>query len=402
MSKQLTVEQWLELFSIYKKSKSLCWKKLSEYKKVTIDTKKWFKKKIRKYMCHNEDMTILISKTGKSPKKNKGSGRPRKEQTKHEIWKEFIRDVGEDEIARIIGELMQEGDNKLSEKIKKIIRKTKLSSRKLETILNISKSKICYIRKKDFTASYKSRKNKWLQQMIEEIMKKYKYRIGRKPVAQIIYKEYGVRYSDRQIGRIMSENGIKCNIRKPRRSKESKNITANVNDIVLRDYDNVNHDFEIYATDVTYIPSTKDCHENHVYLSTIISHKTKEIVGWKLSKNNDLELVLDSFESIVNKQKNIIIHSDHGSVYSSKYFKNMLLKNDWIQSMSRVGNSLDNRVIEFWFSILKTELIYKLNISELNFCELENYISEFIDYYNNGRIQEKLNWMTPNQYRLNL
>ena len=107
MSKQLTVEQWLELFSIYKKSKSLCWEKLSEYKKVTIDTKKWFRKKIRKYMCHNEDMTILISKTGKSPKKNKGSGRPRKEQTKHEIWKEFIRDVGEDEIARIIGEKKQ-------------------------------------------------------------------------------------------------------------------------------------------------------------------------------------------------------------------------------------------------------------------------------------------------------
>ena len=137
----------------------------------------------------------------------------------------------------------------------------------------------------------------------------------------------------------MSENGIKCNIHKPRRSKESKNITANVKDIVLRDYDNVNHDFEIYATDVTYIPSTKDCYENHVYLSTIISHKkTEEIVGWKLSKNNDLELILDSFESIVNKQKNIIIHSDHGSAYSSKNFKNMLLKNDWIQSMSRIGN----------------------------------------------------------------
>ena len=53
---------------------------------------------------------------------------------------------------------MEDGDNKLSEKIKKIIRKTKLSSRKLETILNISKSKICHIRKKDFTVSYKNRK----------------------------------------------------------------------------------------------------------------------------------------------------------------------------------------------------------------------------------------------------
>ena len=59
----------------------------------------------------------------------------------------------------------------------------------------------------------------------------------------------------------------------------------------------------------------------------------------------------------------------------------------------------DNKVVEFSLSILKTELIYNLNIKKMSFKELENEIANFIDYYNNVRIQEKLNWMAPSQYR---
>ena len=80
----------------------------------------------------------------------------------------------------------------------------------------------------------------------------------------------------------------------------------------------------------------------------------------------------------------------------------MLKKHHWTQSMSRVGNALDNRVVEFWFSILKTELIYNLNTKKISFKELENEIANFIDYYNNVRIQEKLNWMTPIEYKNHL
>ena len=76
-------------------------------------------------------------------------------------------------------------------------------------------------------------------------------------------------------------------------------------------------------------------------------------------------------------------------------FTEMLKKHNWTQSMSRVWNPLDNEEFEFWFSILKTELIYKLNIKQMTFNELENEIDDFIDYYNNVKIQEKLNWMTP-------
>ena len=58
-----------------------------------------------------------------------------------------------------------------------------------------------------------------------------------------------------------------------------------------------------------------------------------------------------------------------------------------------------NKKIEFWFSILKTELIYNLNTKKISFKELENKIVNFINYYNNVKIQEKLNWMILIEYK---
>lgn len=399
MSKHLTLEQWIKLFEIYENDRNLCWFELSKFKKITRWSQEWFSKKYTMFICNNKDMNVLMSKTGKSPKKGKGVGRPKNSKNKHTIWKEFLRDIGEDEIAKIIGELVDEENEGVIKKIKQIINKTKMSSRKLESILHISKSKICYLRKNAPLKSHSNRKNEWLKNVVYEIFRKRKNRVGRKQISRIILKKYGILYSDRHIGRIMAENYIKCEIRKARRQKEFKNTNVIVENIVLRDYDNIKHDNEIFATDVTYIPATKDCNQNHVFLSAIISHKTKEIVGWKLSKTNDTRLVLDSFQNLITKQiKNVIVHSDHGLAYSSLLFSNMLAKNNWTQSMSRVGNSLDNRVIEFWFSILKTELIYNLNIKEMSFNELEEIIKNFIEYYNNVRMQEKLLWMTPSEY----
>ncbi len=64
------------------------------------------------------------------------------------------------------------------------------------------------------------------------------------------------------------------------------------------------------------------------------------------------------------------------------------MSKQWAQSMSRIIDLLDNHVIEFWFSILKTELIYNLNIAQMTFNQLENEINNFIDYYNDVRIQK--------------
>ena len=65
------------------------------------------------------------------------------------------------------------------------------------------------------------------------------------------------------------------------------------------------------------------------------------------------------------------------------------------QSMSRKGNCLDNAVMENFFGLFKTELLYLQD-----FDSLEHFKAELIDYlyyYNNRRI--KLKGLTPAQHR---
>ena len=401
MSKQLKPKQWIKLFRIYESlGTPSIWIEYKKYKKVTNSAKTWFIIKYRKFLKSGRNMNALISMSGKSSKKGSKAGRPKNPGTKHEIWKEFIKEVGDDELANLLDDLIEDGDDKLVERVKKIVKKkSKLSSRKIAKILNLSKSTVCNFRNNKTAKNTQKSDRQSFREAICEIFTRSGFRYGRRPIARILFTDYKCTLSDRQVGRIMNENGLFCKIREARKIPEIKNIHANFNDLVLRDYDNLFHDIEILATDVTYILAPYDAKENNVYLSVIISHKTKEIIGWKLSMCNDATLVIDSFSAIKNKPLKAIVHSDHGACYTSKAFTDMLLENHWIQSMSRVGNSLDNRVVEFWFSIFKTELIYKLDIKHMSFKELEQAIANYIDYYNNVRIQQKLNWNSPIQYK---
>ena len=143
--------------------------------------------------------------------------------------------------------------------------------------------------------------------------------------------------------------------------KELKNTKVDINNLVLRDFDNKNLKHEIIAKDVTYLLRTWGAKQNHLYLSVTISHKTKEILGQKLLMNNDVKLIIHSFDSIKSKTKNVIVYLDHGAYYASSVFTETLKKHHWTHLMSRVRNSFDNKEFEFWFSIFKTELIYNLN-----------------------------------------
>ena len=93
---------------------------------------------------------------------------------------------------------------------------------------------------------------------------------------------------------------------------------------------------------------------------------------------------------------------------TSKLDNNSFLKKGllsfYVKTMSTV-NVKNYRLVRqtchwTWFSILKTELIYNLNIAQMTFNKLENEINNFIDYYNDIRKQEKLNWMSLSEYKI--
>ncbi|MBQ5500759.1 MAG: DDE-type integrase/transposase/recombinase, partial [Mycoplasmataceae bacterium] len=360
MSKQLKPEQWLELFNIYETfgTKAL-WYKYATYKEIKKNTKYLFFKKYKKFLYHNRDMNTLISMTGKAPKKGTKSGRPKNSKDKIEIWKEFMDKIGKDEVANIFKKMVDDGNEDFIDTIKEIIKKkSELSSRKMACILGISKSSICNLRSwKEKSPNKRKLKKQKLANMIYDILVEHSFRLGREPIAQIMLKKYGISISGRQVGRIMRENHLSCEIRVARKISERKDTAAMIPDLVKRDYDNKNHNQIIRASDVTYITGTYDAPQNFVYLSVIINHRTKEIESWELSMYNDAKLIIDSFTAIKHKLAGSIVHTDHGADYTSKSYQSMLSQCHAIQSMSRVGNSLDNRDIEFWFSIFKTELI---------------------------------------------
>lgn len=152
--------------------------------------------------------------------------------------------------------------------------------------------------------------------------------------------------------------------RKKRKVSEQKNTKTKFADLVKRNY-NPQED-TIIATDVSYIPAKTE--QNNLYLSVAISHKTKLVEAWKLSNENDTKLVVETITDL--KRENFILHSNHGTQYSTQEVQNKLNEMKAKTSMSRVGNSLDNREVEYFFSCLKGEYLNHIKTKSMNYDEI--------------------------------
>ena len=103
-----------------------------------------------------------------------------------------------------------------------------------------------------------------------------------------------------------------------------------------------------------------------------------------------------AFENLPNGT-GLILHSDQGWQYQNKYYRQMLKQKGIRQSMSRKGNCLDNAVMENFFGLLKSELLYLQQFQSMEHFKQE--LVEYLDYYNNHRIKAKLKGLPPAIYR---
>ena len=126
-----------------------------------------------------------------------------------------------------------------------------------------------------------------------------------------------------------------------------------------------------------------------------------EIVSYNISEHPVLGQVLDMLDKAFVKipdNTNLILHSDQGWQYQHKQYQNRLKEKGVIQSMSRKGNCLDNSIMENFFGLLKSELLYLREFESLE--EFRDELEKYIDYYNNQRIKSKLKGLSPVQYRI--
>ena len=137
-----------------------------------------------------------------------------------------------------------------------------------------------------------------------------------------------------------------------------------------------------------------------LYFSSILDLCSENLVSCMISDRPVLGMVTSmlekAFETISDGAK-LILHSDQVRQYQHKYYQGLLEAKDIRQSMSRKGNRLYNAVMENFFGLLKTELLYLQGFDSLEHFEKE--LIEYLDYYNNCRIKLKLKGLTPAQHR---
>ena len=138
-----------------------------------------------------------------------------------------------------------------------------------------------------------------------------------------------------------------------------------------------------------------------LYLSPILDMYNGEIVSYSISNAPVLNQVMDMLDKAFAKipdNTQLIFHSDQGWQYQHKAYQQRLKDKGIRQSMSRKGNCLDNAVMENFFGLLKSELLYLREFSSLEEFQIE--LEKYIDYYNNKRIKSKLKGLSPVQYRI--
>ena len=143
-----------------------------------------------------------------------------------------------------------------------------------------------------------------------------------------------------------------------------------------------------WVTDISYI-HTK---EGVLYLSMIRDLYDNSIVAYKTATQQTVNLVLDTIRLAMKKEKKKVaaelqLHSDQGTQYASQAYFELTKSYGIIPSMSRKGNPYDNAMAENFFSILKTECIYRHKPK--TFREANELLDRYIHFYNYERIQNK-------------
>ena len=150
-----------------------------------------------------------------------------------------------------------------------------------------------------------------------------------------------------------------------------------------------------WVTDISYIKTG----QGTLYLSVIRDLYDNSIVAYKTGTKQNINLVLSTIKTAKRKEKvtaELQLHSDQGFQYTSQAYFKLTQSYGITPSMSRRGNPYDNALAENFFSILKTECIYRVKLK--TYEEARLLIAEYIHFYNHQRIQFKTK-LTPLELR---
>lgn len=219
---------------------------------------------------------------------------------------------------------------------------------------------------------------------------------GYRRIRDDLERYYDTKVSDKRILRICQTKCIKSTIKYANNgcTRQASNPQYIAENLLNRKFyaDKPN---EKWLTDVTEFKWYEGIVVHKVYLSAILDLYDRRIVSFVIRNCNDNLIVFDTFNKAVdtNPGAHPLFHSDRGFQYTNRVFHQMLEDEGIVQSMSRIAKCIDNGPMEGFWGILKRERYYGKRFTDRE--SLVNMIEDYIDYYNNKRLQRNLGVLTP-------
>ena len=200
-------------------------------------------------------------------------------------------------------------------------------------------------------------------------------------------KDRNIKRNPKTVLRIMKKYGLLSEIRRRRKWVNLGQQIHRYQNLLKRQF-RADRPNAKWVTDISYV-HTK---EGVLYLSMIRDLYDNSIVAYKTASRQTVNLVLDTIRLAMKKEKKRVaaelqLHSDQGFQYTSQAYFKLTQSYGIMPSMSSKGNPYDNAMAENFFSILKTECLYRHKPK--TFKEANDLIDRYIHFYNHERIQNK-------------
>ena len=263
--------------------------------------------------------------------------------------------------------------------------------------LNVSRSGYYIWRKTDKEPSSRKQRRLVIDKQVKAAFDKSKQRDGARRIQKEL-EDNGERINVKTVSASMKRQGLVAKAAKKFKvttdSKHSLSIAPN---LLKQDF-TATAPNQKWAGDITYLWTS----EGWLYLAVIIDLYSRSVIGWSMQKTMTADLVSDALTMALFRRglpKGVIVHSDRGSQYCSKQYRNLIEKHQLQQSMSRKGNCWDNACVESFFHSLKVEAVQYEPIMTRK--EMRQAVFEYIEVdYNKTRRHSALGYLSPENYEL--
>lgn len=199
-------------------------------------------------------------------------------------------------------------------------------------------------------------------------------------------QELGYQVGRFKVRSLMKEAGLLSKQPGSHSYKSVQMERPDIPNLLKREFDVVEPN-KVWCGDITYVWAGSRWH----YLAAVIDLHTRRVIGWAMSEKPDADLVVKALDMAYQQRgcpRGVMFHSDQGSQYASRKFRQRLWRYQITQSMSRRGNCWDNAPMERLFRSLKTEWIPSTGYMSAR--EARRDVGLFLmDYYN---------WQRPHQH----